>query len=273
MHPMAPALSASELLQVYDRHLRELSEVRGASKVSRLGPLWLAAYPGGKGFVSYATLDDLGSHDICGLVAAVKASYERDTSITSVEWKSRGHDRAPGLHDALVANGFMPEEEESIMLGDARLLAVDVEVPAEVTIRRVTSERDVRAMSAVQDTVFGGEVIKGNADELLRRLAHNDGMQLWVAEANGAVVCAGRLEPVEGTPFAGLWGGATVPEWRGRGVYRAMTAARARAALEAGKSYLHSDSNENSRPILERSGLVKASRTTPYVWNRPAGSA
>ncbi len=60
----------------------------------------------------------------------------------------------------------------------------------------------------------------------------DDGMQLWVAEADGRIVSAGRLESVRGTDFAGIWGGATREEWRGRGIYRALTAARARSALD-----------------------------------------
>lgn len=92
----------------------------------------------------------------------------------------------------------------------------------------------------------------------------DDGMQLWVAEADGRIVSAGRLEPVRGTDFAGIWGGATREEWRGRGIYRALTAARARSALDMGKSLVNSDSTAFSRPILERSGLLKVSTTTPY---------
>ena len=93
-----------------------------------------------------------------------------------------------------------------------------------------------------------------------------DGMELWVAEADGEIVSSGRLEPVPATEFAGIWGGATRPEWRGRGIYRALTAARARSALVLGKRLIHSDSTEESRPILERAGLVKVSTTTPYLW-------
>ena len=106
------------------------------------------------------------------------------------------------------------------------------------------------------------------ADALLSRLDLGDGMELWVAEAEGAVVSAGRLDPVHGTDFAGIWGGATRAPWRGRGIYRALTAARARSALRMGKTLINSDSTEYSRPILERSGLVKASTTTPYHWTR-----
>ena len=154
------------------------------------------------------------------------------------------------------------------MIGEARLLDVDVPLPAGVRLRRVTEEADVRAMSAMQDEAFGDPVSTEMADALLDRLAREDGMELWVAEADGQIVSAGRLEPVAGTDFAGIWGGATLEAWRGQGIYRALTAARARSALVMGKTLIHSDSTECSRPILERSGLIKVSTTTPYHWQR-----
>jgi ribosomal protein S18 acetylase RimI-like enzyme len=129
-------------------------------------------------------------------------------------------------------------------------------------------ESDVRVMSAMQDEIFGDPVSTDTADALLRRLRLGDGMELWVGEIAGQIVTAGRLEPVPGTSLAGIWGGATRAEWRGRGIYRALTAARARSALRMGKTLIHSDSTEYSRPILERSGLLKVSTTTPYRWRR-----
>jgi hypothetical protein len=106
------------------------------------------------------------------------------------------------------------------------------------------------------------------AHALLHRLSLDDGLQLWVAESDRQIVSAGRLEPVRGSDFAGIWGGATLEKWRGLRIYRALTAARARAALEMGKTLMHSDSTEYSRPILERAGLVKVSTTTPHQWRR-----
>ena len=41
---------------------------------------------------------------------------------------------------------------------------------------------------------------------------------------------------------------------------------RRHADLRMGKTLVNSDSTEYSRPILERSGLVKVSTTTPYEW-------
>ncbi|MDT3446079.1 MULTISPECIES: GNAT family N-acetyltransferase [unclassified Pseudofrankia] len=263
---MTGVLDKAELLRAYDEQLRTDAETPGAVSVTRLGPLRLVTFAGGRGFVTYRDLGDANAHEISGLVSAALAHYRADTSIKRVEWKTRGHDRAPGLPESLVAHGFSPDEPESIMIGEVATLVADVPLPDGVTLRRISEERDVRAMSAMQDKTFGEPVSDEMADVLLRRLARGDGMELWVAESEGRIVSAGRLEPVADSDFAGIWGGATLEEWRGRGIYRALTAARARSALALGKTLIHSDSTEYSRPILERSGLVKVSTTTPYLW-------
>ena len=261
---------AAALLAAYDEQLRTDAETPSALAVEPLGPLRLVDFGGGRGFVTYRDLGGADAEGIRELVAQTVAHFEANARITRVAWKSRGHDHAPGLHEALLAHGFVAEETESIMIGEAKALAVDVELPEGVTLRRVTDEADVRAMCAMQGEAFGDS--ESEVDEmaaaLLRRLARDDGMELWVAEADGKVVSAGRLEPVAGTTFAGVWGGSTLEEWRGRGIYRALTAARARSALALGKTLMHSDSTEFSRPILERSGLLKVSTTTPYRWER-----
>jgi GNAT superfamily N-acetyltransferase len=190
--------------------------------------------------------------------------------VEEFEWKTRGHDRPADLGERLEAQGFEPEEIETVMIGDARSLAVDVDLPSGVVVRRVDDlpERDavVSEAAGMQRRVFGGGP---TAREVLDRLDRMGGLEtFWVAEADGAVVSAGRLARVDGTEFAGLWGGATLEEWRGRGIYRALTAARARAALADGVRYLHSDCSAMSRPILERSGLVAVTTSTPYVWHR-----
>jgi hypothetical protein len=256
-------------LQAYDRQLRGDSETPGAIAVTRLGPLRLVTFAGGRDFVTYRDLAGADADAMPGLVSRALDHYREDPGIGEVEWKSRGHDRAPGLHEALVSHGFEPDEPESIMIGRAQMLDVEVPLPAGVTLRRVTSDADVRAMTAMQSAVFGDSDSGGEmAQALRRRLARGDGMELWVAEAAGEIVSAGRLEPVAGTDFAGIWGGATREAWRRRGIYRALSAARARSALALGKSLIHSDSTEYSRPVLERSGFVKVSTTTPYHWHR-----
>lgn len=127
----------------------------------------------------------------------------------------------------------------------------------------------------MQAAVFGSDAGIDLHDLLPSVLNPASHLEFWVVEAldlptGPAVVCAGRLEVVPGTSFAGLWGGVTVPGWRGRGLYRALTAARARSAVARGATLLHSDSTDMSRPILERAGLIPVTTTTPYRWRRAA---
>lgn len=264
---MTPVTDPTRLLAAYDGQLRTDAETAGAVSVTRDGPLLLAAFTGGRGLISYRNLGGADEHAIRTLVRRALDHFRADPTISHVEWKTRGHDHAPGLHEALVDGGFTRGEPESIMLGEAVALAVDVPLPEEVTLRRVADEKDVRAMCAMSAEAFG-DPASDRADELLARLSRHDGLELWVAEAHGQMISAGRLEPVDGSDFAGIWGGATLRQWRGRGIYRALTAARARSALRMGKTLIHSDSTEYSRPILERSGLIKVSTTTPYDWLR-----
>ena len=260
----------SRFLAAYDQQLRTDAETPSAVSVTTLGPLRLVTFAGGRGFITYQDLDGADAGMIRDLVGTALARYRADPVITRVEWKTRGHDHAPGLHQSLLDHGFVPEESESIMIGEAQRLAVDLAPPEGVMLRQVSREEDVRAMTAMSALVFGDPPAAAEemAYALLRRLSRADGMELWVAEAGGLVVSAGRLEPVPGTSFAGIWGGSTLPEWRRRGIYRALTAERARSALRLGKTLINSDSTEYSRPILERYGFVKVSTTTPYTWRR-----
>jgi GNAT superfamily N-acetyltransferase len=88
-----------------------------------------------------------------------------------------------------------------------------------------------------------------------------------VAMAGDQPVCSARIESCDGTDFAGLWGGGTLPQWRGRGIYRALVAYRARLAAARGYRYLQVDASPASRPILERLGFACVALTTPYTWS------
>ncbi|WP_338089579.1 GNAT family N-acetyltransferase [Nocardioides lijunqiniae] len=218
--------------------------------------------------MSYRSLAGLERAALERLVGETVEHFAAQEGLTSFEWKTRGHDEPAELTDWLAQLGFVPEEAETVMLGEAAVLVDAPAPPVGVVVRRIDDLPDraalLEAAADMQAGVFGHG---GGGAELLERVERNQGgTEVWVAEADGVVVSAGRLEVVAGTECAGLWGGATVAEWRGRGIYRALTAARAASALARGVRYLHSDCTEMSRPILERSGLRAVTTSTPYIW-------
>jgi len=262
------------LLAAYDAQLRGAAEVQGSLHWDRSGPLWRAR-DRREGFVSYESLEEVGAPDaVDALIAETVAYFAGQPEVEEFEWKTRGHDWPADLDQRLRAHGLEPDEVETVMVGEASHLAVDVELPEGVSVRRVDQlpEREaiVTEASEVAAKIFGGGP---SGAEMLDRLDRMDGMEeFWVAEAETDdgrhVICSGRLARVAGTEFAGIWGGSTLPRWRGQGIYRALTAARAQAALEAGVRLINSDCTVMSRPILERSGLVAVTASTPYVWHR-----
>lgn len=246
--------------------------MRSTLAFQRHGPLHWGKFSGGRGFVSYRSLGSPTDAELEQLIVDTVEHYAADADIHEFEWKTRGHDGVPSLHHLLVRHGFTAEEPESVMIGEAASLATDVPLPQRISLRQVTERADVEAMTRMQASVFGDpENVSDRVDATMAHLqaSEREGMELWVAEADGQIVSAGRVEPVSGTDFAGIWGGATLPEWRGRGIYRALTAKRAQAAVRIGKHFINSDSTEYSRPILERYGFRRVTTTTPYTWRRP----
>ncbi len=265
-------MSPDELLRAYDDQLRTAAEVARATDVDRDGPLLRAVFDHG-GFVSYHDLGGLDGAALDHLIDRTIAHYRDDTEVSSFEWKSRGHDLPADLGDRLVARGLEAEPVETVMIGEAALLAVDVPVvqtpDGPVVVRRIGGGDvvgDVTRMLTAQESVFG----TGRGPSIASSLAELEtgDSEFWIAEVGDRVVCGGRLTPVAGTDFAGIWGGATLPAYRGFGIYRALVAARARSAIARGVRLIHSDCSDMSRPILERSGLRVVTTTTPYVWTR-----
>ena len=103
-----------------------------------------------------------------------------------------------------------------------------------------------------------------------RRVTVPDRLAIYTVEAAGQVVAAAWVMLQADGQFASLYGGSTLEAWRGRGIYRALVAVRARLAAEHGYKYLHVDASEDSRPILQRLGFTAVTTTTPYVWSPSA---
>ena len=265
-------ISTTDLLAAYDSQLRLDAEMIGARTWHHHGPLVRGVFSDA-GFVSYRDLGGLTGDEVDRLIAETVAWFRDETDVASFEWKTRGHDRPADLPDRLVAHGVRPDPPETVMIGRAELLDQPVALPEGIAVRRAGERGDLRGdierAVRMQADVFGRSAGPDVAELVDKLTATPDLGGLWLAEdADGVVVCAGRLEVVPGTEFAGLWGGATRAPWRGHGIYRALVAARARAALDLGVVYLHSDCTAMSRPILERSGLTAVTTTTPYTWTR-----
>ncbi|WP_216893031.1 GNAT family N-acetyltransferase [Nocardia alni] len=184
-----------------------------------------------------------------------------------VEWKIRGHDKPDDLTDHLRAAGFVPEGQETVLIGVADDMPAEPALPDGVIVRHVTADADMHRIAAMESAVWQRDC-GWVAEDLIGRVGTApDEIVVLVAEADGEVVSAGWLVFREGTDFACLWGGSTLSQWRGRGIYRALVATRAALAIARGVRFLQVDASDDSAPILRRLGFHAVTTTTPYVWS------
>ncbi|HWA60240.1 MAG TPA: hypothetical protein VG939_02645, partial [Caulobacteraceae bacterium] len=139
-----------------------------------------------------------------------------------VEWKVYSHDRPAGMDQALQRAGFVCDDAETFLALDLEAIRLDATPPAGIEVRRVGDRAGVEDLVEANAAAFG-HAEPWRVDALVPRL--DDGsLGLYVAYADGRPISSGRLELAPGRAFAGLYGGGTAPEHRGRGVYRALVA-------------------------------------------------
>ena len=181
------------------------------------------------------------------------------------EWKHYSYDRPADLAARLLAAGFTRGPDETLLVAEIADLALEVPPPAGVELRTVRDAAGVAAVVSVLDEVFGEDHAAFGRDLLVALGRRPSSVVAAVAVAGDTPLATGRVEFHSGTQFAGLWGGATLSAWRGRGVFRSLVAHRAALAAARGFRYLQVDALPASRPILERLGFVALATTTPFV--------
>ncbi|MGI5358476.1 GNAT family N-acetyltransferase [Streptomyces sp. CA-252508] len=255
------------LLALFDRQTRRDARPDGPEyEVERVGDVVRQTGPAhGWNGVLWSDLDEARAGE------AIARQVRHFTSLgRSFEWKLYAHDGPADLGERLRRAGFVPEPEEALMVAPVDGLVsgtgAHTAPPEGIRIRPVTDGAGVELVAEVHQRAFGadGTHLRRRLLEQLTERPHT--VAAFVAMAGDRPVGSARLELPPGTVFAGLWGGGTVPEWRGRGVYRALVAHRARVAAARGHRYLQVDASDRSRPILGRLGFTRLSSTTPYVY-------
>jgi hypothetical protein len=260
--------TTDDLLALHDDQIRGTVADRMPSswRATRDGPA-IRVTTATQGLVFARDLDHLTGAEVDALIARTRDFFAARGE--SVEWKTYGHDRAD-LTGRLARAGFAPDPRETVVIGPAAALVEAGTTPDGVTIAATTDPADLRAIAALESTVWNADW-SWLADDLADRIRSTpDHLVILTAKAGDHVVSAAWLMVMAGTRFAALWGGSTLAGWRRRGIYRALVAQRARIAVERGVDYLMVDASDDSRPILERLGLHAVTTTTPWIWRPPA---
>ena len=241
-------MTPAEILARYDAEMRANPPDEAGVRHERDGGIVRAV-----GVYNCILFSNLDPADADAVIADQAASFRAIGA--AFEWKVYGHDLPADLGRRLAAAGFEPDGQETLMAFDLDLRPPDGAVPAGVEFRRVNDADGLEDMIQVSGAAFGRD--DRRRLEVFRARLEDPTLGLFVAYAGGRPVSAGRMELPAGRSFASLWGGGTLPAYRGRGIYRGLVAHRAAEALRRGYRFLTIDARDTtSRPILERLGAV-----------------
>jgi GNAT superfamily N-acetyltransferase len=186
------------------------------------------------------------------VIAEVRALL-RERHRTHTQWEV-GSSAPGGLVESLLERGLKRDKDPYAV---ALVLTHEpASAPPELVARRVETFEEYVAANAVQWRAF--EMPEDDITELRTQLKH-----MWEEMVNlmhavwldGELVCAGTSAPTEHGLL--LYGGATLPQARGRGAYRALLRTRWEEAVARGTPALITQGGSQSRPILERAGFER----------------
>jgi len=264
-------VDVQEVLALYDREQRR--EIEFPDMERQVLPIGVGL-PGivryvrplpGMSFVLYSNLDEATTD----ATIDEQIAYFRGRGL-KFEWKVYGHDRPADLAARLVARGFEAEPIDDIMVLDVTNAPAALLAEPAADVRRLSDPAQLADVVAVMESVWGSD-FSWIHERLGQAMAMPGYLSVYVAYVDGAPACAGWVYFDKGH-FAGLWGGSTVAEYRRRGLYTALLAARVREARARGVPYLTIDAGEMSRPIVAGHGFQTITTATACEWKGATGS-
>jgi GNAT superfamily N-acetyltransferase len=189
-------------------------------------------------------------------VVAEVLDRARGFGLPSLVWRVR-LDTPPGVEELLVELGGTIDETLDIFALDLTQGLPEIETH-EVELRWATDVATARDALAIGVEIFGGSM---PPDQDVYRSAAREAVGLTVGRGGSVVAYLDGMPVGTGGiasrgPAAGLWGGAVREGFRGRGIYRAMLAARLEyAAAHEMTMALVKGRVQTSGPILRRAGF------------------
>jgi ribosomal protein S18 acetylase RimI-like enzyme len=248
------------LLALFDREQRAGMEYHGMKKEALPGIVRFSRPAPGTNFVLYSNLDE---GEVDRAIAEQVALF--GPTGQPFHWTVMEHDRPANLKERLLAHNFRPQEPDAVMVLDLRNAPAALLARGNADVRRLTGREHLADVIRVEEGVWGA-----NFDWISGRLGDHMAvpgyLSVYVAYAEGRPACAGWIYFHEGSHFAGIWGGSTLPAYRRRGLYTAVLAARVQEAIGRGFRYLTIEASPMSRPIVARHGFELLTYAQEFVW-------
>jgi GNAT superfamily N-acetyltransferase len=142
-----------------------------------------------------------------------------------------------------------------------------------VEVDRLTAGDQLKSLSSLLYRVYGVDFtyLEHLLEEDLRDRPYFS--SIYMAYVDGDLAGVGWVQFPVRSQFASLWGGTVLPEYRGRGIYRALISVRLQEAIRRGYSLLTMEAPRSCRGLAERFGFQLLTYTHSCFWQPSRAAA
>jgi hypothetical protein len=259
-------MDKQELLTLYDTELRIKIEYPRVRKETFPHLVRFIKPAPGMNTISYSRLDE----DELDAVIQEQIAYFAPLN-QPFSWHVCDHDSPPRLMERLLAHGFAPDDDpDAVMVLDVPDVLPALLAPVTLDVRRVTQRDQLDEVVQIESQIWGGDFgwLKQRLGE---HLEIPDYLSVYVAYVDGQPACSSWVYFHPRSQFAGLFGGATLPAFRQRGLYTAVLAIRVQEAIQRGYRFLATGASPMSQPILAHNSFRLLTHLHACEWQGHAG--
>ncbi len=258
-HDVAEGMDAQRILALYDQDRREV-EIFGLQREAT-SRLVRHIFADGSGLVIYS---NLSSADADQVIREQVDHFERQGR--DLSWIVYAHDEPADLKERLLANGFEAEEPEAVLVLDVSHAPKPLLQPVQHDVRRIEHTDRLDDVITIHQRVWGESFDTWRARLAERLVEAPDSLCLYVAYVDGTPASTAQVSFYAQRPFASLVRAATLPVYRGRGLFSALVATLIQETRQRDVRFLDTEANAMSRPILERLGFQLLTWVHPCTW-------
>jgi GNAT superfamily N-acetyltransferase len=172
----------------------------------------------------------------------------------SFEWKVYDYDKPHDLLKRLMDHGLELEDTDAVMALDVRDALPELLTPPIVDVQQITDAERLEDVRQVEEQVWGGD-FSWIQERLGAHLQIPGFLSIYVSYVDDIPASTGWTYFNANSDFAGLWGGSTLEQYRGQGLYTALLATRVQETLQRGRRFLTIDASPMSQPIVTKHGF------------------
>jgi len=255
-------MNKNSLLTTYDKDLRMRIMYPEARREINGDVVRFIRQAPGMNFVSFTFADEPHLESVIDRELVYFAPMNQPFT-----WKVYDHDRLPSLESKLMNRNFVKDDDPAtVMVLDVSDAPAYLFEPASGDVRRVMSRDGLKDIIAVLDSVYGND----NSWVYKRMGGHLEVpgyLSVYASYVDNEPVSVAWTYFPHGH-FATLFGGTTLAEYRGRGLYTTLLSVRLKEIRERGYPFAVVETGSMSRPIVTKHGFQHLTTVYDYEWCR-----